>query len=155
MFFAFLMLAGLPLMVVSGFLKSQKKHTMVSLPKFEPEQVDFYPLEVWHKPRLWKDFPTLNTRLLSNTSPEHSLAVELSFQGTVSNPDMLLYWSPRSYSAKSGIGEAMYFLGPFLHNEPTLYKLPDVARHRDGFLLLYSLAEDKVVTEAPLVNPLK
>lgn len=155
LFFSFLMLVGLPLMVILGYIGIKKNVTMVSLPKLEPEKVDFYPLEVWHKPRLWKDFPLLNTRLLSNTSPEHALAVELSYEGTVSNPDMLLYWSPRSYSVKSGIGEAMHLLGPFLHNEPTLYKLPDVARHRDGFLLLYSLAEDKIVTEAPLVNPLK
>jgi hypothetical protein len=149
------MLAGLPLMVVTGYLYMNKNITMVSLPKLEPEQVDFYPPEVWHKPRLWKNFPTMNTRLLSNTSPEHSLAVELTYLGTISNPDMLLYWSPRSYSVKSGIGESMHFLGTFTHNEATLYKLPDVARHRDGFLLLYSLAEDKIVTEAPLVNPLK
>ena len=149
------MMIGLPVMVISGYLGIKKNVTMLSLPKLEPETVDFYPLEVWHKPRLWKDFPSLNTRLLSNTSPEHALAVELSFEGTVSNPDMLLYWSPRSYSVKSGIGDTMHLLGPFLRNEPTLYKLPDVARHRDGFLLLYSLAEDKIVTEAPLVNPLK
>lgn len=142
-------------MVMSGYLYVKNSVTMVSLPKLEPEQVDFYPLEVWHKPRLWKNFPAMNTRLLSNTSPEHSLAVELTFVGTISNPDMLLYWSPRSFSVKSGIGETMHFLGPFTRNEATLFKLPDVARHRDGFLLLYSLAEDKIVTEAPLVNPLK
>lgn len=149
------MLLGIPVVVITGFLNMNQNITMVSLPKLDPERLDSYPLEVWRKPHLWKDFAGLNTRLLSNTSPEHVLAVELTFEGTISDPDILLYWSPRSYSVKSGIGEAMHLLGSFSRSEATLYKLPDVARHRDGFLLLYSLAADRILSEAPLVNPLK
>ena len=142
-------------MVIYSFLSINKSITMVSLPKLEPQKMDSYPLEVWHKPHLWKNLPNLNTRLLTNTSPEHVLAVELTFLGTISNPDTLLYWSPRSYSVKSGIGDSMYLLGTFNSNAPSLYKLPEIARHRDGFLILYSLGQDEVVSEAPLVNPLK
>jgi len=149
------MLLGLPGMVIYGYLKTTSKVTMPSLPKLEQRQFDSFPLEVWHKPHLWKNFPNLNTRLLANTTPEHGLAVELTFQGIIANPDILLYWSPRSYSVKSGIGESMHLMGTFSSNETTLYKLPEIARHKDGFLILYSMGEDKVVSEAPLVNPLK
>ena len=149
------MMLGLPGLVIYGFLNIDKSVTMVSLPKLGQQTFESYPLEVWHKPHLWKNYPDLNTRLLANTSPEHALAVELTFEGTISNSDILLYWSPRSYSVKSGIGETMHLMGTLTTNDTTLYKLPGEARHRDGFLILYSLGEDKVVSEAPLVNPLK
>lgn len=150
-----LMVLGLPAMVIYGYLKGTQSITMASLPKLEQQELVSYPLEVWHKTHLWKNLSELNTRLLTNTTPEHPLAIELTYDGTLSNPDILLYWSPRSYSARSGIGETMHLLGPFTSNEPTVFPLPSVARHRDGFLILYSLGEDKVVSEAPLVNPLK
>lgn len=149
------MLLGLPALVIYGFIKVDKNITMVSLPKLEPETIESFPLEVWHKPHLWKNYPNLNTRLLANTSPNHELAVELSLDGTISNPDILLYWSPRSYSVKSGISDMMHFMGTFTTTSPTIYKLPEEARFRDGFLILYSLGADRVVSEAPLVNPLK
>ncbi len=155
LFSATLMLLGLPGLVIFGFLKVDKETTMVSLPKLEVQSTESFPLEVWHKPHLWKNLPNLNTRLLANTSPEHGLAVELTFEGTITNPDLLLYWSPRSYAVKSGIGDTMYLIGNFTSNDATIYKLPEISRHRDGFLVLYSLGEDKVVSEAPLVNPLK
>jgi hypothetical protein len=153
--FALLMIAGLPGMVIHGYLSGRKDMLLTSLPKLDNRQKESFPLEVWHKPRLWKNYPGINTRLVANTWPDHALAVELSFEVTFSNPDLLLYWSPRAYSAKSGIGEAMHLLGPVAGTGSFLYRLPSVARHRDGFLLIYSLAQDHIVTEAPLVNPLK
>ncbi|MEQ9825085.1 MAG: hypothetical protein ABQ298_11940 [Puniceicoccaceae bacterium] len=155
LFFSVIMALGLPGLVIYGYLRGVQSVPMMVLPKFEHAEPSSYPLEVWHKAHLWKNFSDLNTRLLTNTTPEHPLAVELTFGGTLSNPDILLYWSPRSYSARSGIGESMHLLGTFTSNEPSIYPLPEVARHRDGFLILYSLGEDKVVSEAPLVNPLK
>jgi hypothetical protein len=153
--FSVLMLAGLPFLVIHGYLKSHKETTMPELPKLDTRHHKSFPLEVWHKPRLWKNFPELNTRLLSDTSAEHTLAIELTYEGTISHSDILIYWSPRSFSVKTGIGETMHLVGAFTTNETTVYQLPDIARKRDGFLILYSMAEDQVVSEAPIVNPLK
>jgi hypothetical protein len=155
LFFATLMLMGLPGLVIYGYVKGRSPVTMQTLPKIQPVDTESFPLEVWHKSHLWKNFPSIHTRLLTNTSPEHHLAVELTYRGTIAYPDLLLYWSPRSYSARSGIGEAMVLIGSLNTNETTLFRLPAVARHRDGFLILYSLGLDEVVSEATLVNPLK
>jgi hypothetical protein len=153
--FSLLMVFGLPLMVGHGYLHSRREARVNQLPSLDAFQPGSYPLEVWHKPRLWRHFPLLRTRLLANTRPEHGLAVELFFEGTVSDPDVLLYWSPRAYSAKSGIGAPMHLLGKLSQEGLSLFPLPFEARHRDGFLVLYSLAEDRVISEALLVNPLK
>ena len=153
--FSFLMVTGLPLMVIIGYLKTKDSVSMEAPPILDDSVRESFPLEVWHKSRLWKNYPGMDTRLLSNVAPEHELAVELTFDGTITRPDLLLYWSPRSFSTRLGIHDGMHLLGAYTNSQTTIFKLPDVARHRDGFLLLYSLAEDEMVSEAPLLNPLK
>ncbi len=152
--FAVLMLLSLPLLVVFSFFKHRSNGVVENqIENLLNAEIEDFPLVVWNKPHLWTNLPELETQLLASVDIEARLAIRLSSVGSVHHPDILIYWSPRAYTTRSGISENMHLLGVYQNDLNPILELPDEIKDKDGFLIMYSLAMDEFVSEAPLNIP--
>ena len=60
-------------------------------------------------------------------------------------PDVLVYWSQNAPAENTArLPDEAFLLGAFSGAKPHYYALPTAAAHMDGFLILYSLAKQRV-----------
>ena len=86
-------------------------------------------------------------RLLTVPSLPNARAVEIVSKASALSPDVLVYWS--ASRPGSNLPASAQLLGPYLLQQQT--RLPSEA-NGTGFVILYSLAQQRIVSSFPLGN---
>jgi hypothetical protein len=86
-------------------------------------------------------------RLLTVPSLPNARAVEIVSKASALSPDVLVYWS--ASRPGSNLPASAQLLGPYLPQQQT--RLPSEA-NGTGFVILYSLAQQRIVSSFPLGN---
>ncbi len=141
----------LPIAFVSGLVARKPMPEVSSLPagwvdrKPSPEPV------LWTRNDLW---PTrLDTVLLGDPAHPDSPAVKLLAKEEIAQPDLLIYWSSTAPAGGDALPTNSFLLGAWDQNDPVPLTLPAVADGQTGVLILYSLADNKIVQVSKPFNP--
>ena len=104
---------------------------------------------LFEKDDLWNGLP-ISTRLFAAQQPATLLAVELHPRVYFKFPEILVYWHSSASTQLDKLPEESYLLGTLAGKENHRFVLPDSARTHDGALILYSLAQQKLIATAAL-----
>lgn len=130
----------LPIAVVGG-IAGRKSADVPSLTSMS--EMDTSPDVIWESRDLWLQ-NSFRTRLLTNHALKKHFTIEITAEHTVTAPDLLVYWSAGIPPVEALTDHAV-MLGVFTQNRPVRLPLPEEFGAARGVLILYSLADHKVV----------
>lgn len=100
---------------------------------------------IWTRSDLWEK-QAIQTRLLRTGPGLGQLAIELSAMDRIVRPDVLVYWVPGEKRVENSLPDDAFLLGSFEPSIATPLTLPEPTLNRTGALVLYSLADQEIVT---------
>jgi hypothetical protein len=101
------------------------------------------------KEDLWPDAKII-TRVFADSLPPALLAVELQPAEALPLADVLVYWQARSVAMEARALDDAILLGTLMGEQRQRWLLPQQAARTDGHLILFSLAVQRIVAQAPL-----
>lgn len=138
----------LPLLFMAGIAARKAIPRMEIPPALAPAEEKFSEL-IFRKSNFWPELD-IAARVFADSIPPSRLAVELHPQRYLKIPDILVYWSETPASAGDKMPESAYLIGTLAGTEQRRFPLPPAALDSDGTLILYSLAQQKVIGIAAL-----
>ncbi len=101
--------------------------------------------ELWSRDDLWAK-NAIHTRLLKIGPGAGQLAVQLVAMDRIVRPDVLVYWVPGERKIQDSLPDDAFLLGSFEQANQVSLALPDAATNQRGALVLYSLADQELVS---------
>lgn len=138
----------LPLLFLAGIAARKAIPRMEIPPALTPVEETFSELifqKNYFRPEL-----DIAARVFADSLPPSRLAVELHPQRYLKIPDILVYWSETPPNAGDKMPESSYLIGTLAGTERRRFPLPSAALDSDGSLILYSLAQQRVIGMAAL-----
>ena len=130
----------LPVALTVGLAARKPVPVSATVPSALAGQVNDFGRVVWTKTDLWPG-QRIITSLRRNAA--RSVAVELLFRD-LAKPDVLVYWAAGKEPTAEGLPDKARLLGALSNRVP--FPIPADARGEIGRLVLYSLADQEVVT---------
>jgi hypothetical protein len=146
----------LPVAFVIGITARKTIPAMEKLPAVLVPPSPEFSHQIYEKNNLWPDLNIL-TRLYADSLPlsikgeaVSRLALELHPQVYLKIADILVYWTESQPVDFDRLPEKTFLIGILADRKKRRYLLPDRASESDGWIILYSLAQQKWVGAASL-----
>lgn len=94
----------------------------------------------------------VNIQLFSSGTPTSQLSLSIHPNAPLTAPDILAYWHPTTNTALDALPQDAFLLGGLNGVQTRRLTLPAQALERDGTLILYSLAQQRVLNAGPLAS---
>jgi hypothetical protein len=101
--------------------------------------------ELWSRDDMWTQTP-IQTRLLRDRSSSGRFAVVLRPRNSIVRPDLIVHWVPGDRPTRESLPDDSYLLGILDQSNPAPLILPAAAANQSGHLVLYSLADQEIVS---------